>query len=105
MIAIAAAFDKEAQSRTEHGATAIIYRTDDICGLEENSPKPSASAPKTGRKCVSGHSEVEFAEWRLQDSTVAAPSLCISAKAVLPISKGLILSSWSLQVQSSAIST
>lgn len=106
MIAITAALDKEAQSRTGAGATAIIYRADDICGLEENSPKPSAFAPKARRKCISGHSEVEFAERRSQDSTMAAPFLCMSAKAVLPMScKGMILSPWSLQVQSCAIST
>lgn len=52
VIAIAAVLDKEAQSRTGAGATAISYRMDDICGLEENSPKTSASVPKIGRKCI-----------------------------------------------------
>lgn len=52
MIAIAASLDKEAQSRTGAGATAIIYRTDDSCGLGENSPEPSASENR--RKCGSG---------------------------------------------------
>lgn len=52
VIAIAASLDKEAQSRTGAGATAIIYRTDDSCGLGENSPEPSASENR--RKCGSG---------------------------------------------------
>lgn len=52
VIAIAASLDKEAQSRTGAGATAIIYRTDDSCGLGENSPEPSASENR--RKCISG---------------------------------------------------
>lgn len=52
MIAIAASPDKEAQPRTGAGATAIIYRTNDSCGLEENSTKYSASEKR--RKCILG---------------------------------------------------
>lgn len=50
MIAIAATLDKEAQSRTGAGATAIIYRTGDICGLEENSLKPEGNAYQDTQK-------------------------------------------------------
>lgn len=50
MIAIAASPDKEAQPRTGAGATAIIYRSSDSCGLEENSTKYSASEKR--RKCI-----------------------------------------------------
>jgi len=83
VIAIAAALDKEVQSRTGARATAIIYRTDDICGLEENSPKPSASAPKTRRKCISGHSEFEVCRAAFAGQHCDSPVLCISAVAVL----------------------
>lgn len=66
---------------------------------------PWRKLPKTRKKCISGHSEVEFAEQCSHDSTVAAPFLCSSAKSVLPTScKGVIKSHWSLQEPSCAIS-
>lgn len=91
VIAIAAVLDKEAQSRTGAGATAIIYRMGDKCGLEENSPKISAFVHKTGRKRIWG-----LAERCLQDSNVASYPFASQQKQCYHL---VIRSPWSLQVQ------